>query len=182
MPKNQRPAVGADKRPKLTLVPDLELDEESPLASAAVEPSPDERRSRPGEHVPVRLEVDVDREFFSYATSGEIDFPEDFDGPIEVVMTAQKYLIGRQSNKRSIEPDIDLSVLTLDPAVSIEHAQVQLDHGTTVTVTDLGSTNGTVVGVPSGPDIDANTQVPVAEGSSVYLGAWTKLTVVRIGW
>ncbi len=181
MNKDQDNNLGG--RPKLTVVPDLEPESESPAASTAVDSDTDESAATNGQrHLPVRLHISVDREFFSYATSGEIDFPEDFEGPIEVVVTDSDCLIGRRSDKRSVEPDIDLAVLTADPAVSIEHARIHVGPNNEITITDLGSTNGTVVGVPAGPDIDSNTKVPLAEGSSAYLGAWSKVTVDGVGW
>ncbi len=172
-----------DGRPNLTVVPDLEPEPASPVASSAIDSDVEEPSSVVGRrHLPVRLHITVDREFFSYATSGEIDFPDDFEGPIEVVITNGECLIGRRSDKRSVDPDIDLADLTGDPAVSIEHARVCVGPANEISIIDLESTNGTVVGLPAGPDIDPNTKIPLPEGSSAYLGAWTKLTVDGIGW
>ena len=61
--------------------------------------------------------------------------------------------------------------LTWEQSVSRRHAEVVVDH-TTVTVRDLGSTNGTFVG---GQRITAET--PVASGTEITFGR----TVVRLG-
>jgi hypothetical protein len=44
------------------------------------------------------------------------------------------------------------------------------------TITDLGSTNGTRVDV-AGEPIEPGTPVALAPGASVFVGAWTRITI-----
>ncbi|HQV57584.1 MAG TPA: FHA domain-containing protein [Ilumatobacteraceae bacterium] len=88
-------------------------------------------------------------------------------------------LIGRTSQSRGVRPEIALDA---DTGVSRRHAQFVRD-GDNVSIVDLSSTNGTYV-VYDGeqPDDDApaiqpGVAVAIDDGDSVYVGAWTKLTI-----
>ncbi len=88
-------------------------------------------------------------------------------------------LIGRSSQSRGIHPEI---ALDRDTGVSRRHAQfVRIGDG--LAVVDLSSTNGTFV-VRSGeapsddaPSLEPGVTAALSDGDSVYLGAWTRLSV-----
>ena len=97
------------------------------------------------------------------------------DRTVEVV--ADEVRIGRKSTRRNIYPDVDLSVAPEDVAVSREHARITMAADDTTTVEDLGSANGTYLN--DGPDpIAPNIAVPLKNGDRIYVGAWTRLTLV----
>jgi len=122
-------------------------------------------------------EVTADRDWYANkSTVGTEPFPDD-QAPRVVALAGSTVLIGRQSTSRGVFPEIDAGD---DSAVSRRHAQlVSNDDGWQVV--DLDSTNGTYV-QPAGsaPPDDALTSgqpAPVADGDSVLVGAWTRITV-----
>ena len=88
-------------------------------------------------------------------------------------------LIGRTSQSRGVRPEITLDG---DTGVSRRHAQFVRD-GDNLSVVDLSSTNGTYVvyegEIPTGdtPAVAPGVSTAIDDGDSVYLGAWTRLTV-----
>ncbi|MBC8142027.1 MAG: FHA domain-containing protein, partial [Armatimonadetes bacterium] len=86
-----------------------------------------------------------------------LDFPEN--------------LIGRRSERRAIYPEIDLSG---DSGVSSRHALLYREADGSLTVLDVGSTNGTQVG---GVEIAPGVRVPLTPGDSITVGCWTRLTL-----
>ncbi|WP_018635652.1 FHA domain-containing protein [Parafrankia elaeagni] len=96
-----------------------------------------------------------------------------------VQLAGPRAVIGRRSRSRGQAPALDLSLPPRDPGVSRAHARLERHADGTVTVTDLGSANGTWLG----PDadrlirLDAEAPVPLAEADRVFVGAWTRLTV-----
>lgn len=126
----------------------------------------------------VRVEVAVDRPYFeTVVADGELAFPDPMPASQVIDLAGVELHVGRTSESKAIHPDIDIAALTTDPAVSSRHAVLRIDELGVVTVTDVGSTNGTYVGSIDSPPIDEGIPVDVAVGTPIYLGAWTRLTV-----
>ncbi len=130
----------------------------------------------------VRFEVGVDRAYFDAVVSeGELEFPDPVPAPKELEVVGAEIHIGRTSQSRAIHPDLDIADLTGDPAVSSRHAVVRVGADGLLTVTDVGSTNGTIVGLPTETAIPEGQPRPVADGAAFYVGAWTRVIVTRLG-
>lgn len=99
--------------------------------------------------------------------------------PVIVPLTVRSVLVGRISRSRNIHPEVDCGA---DIGVSRRQAQLSTD-GTRWWIEDLQSSNGTYVGLASGP-LPTVPLVPgqrreLAEGDRVYVGAWTRIVVRR---
>ncbi len=126
----------------------------------------------------LRFDVSADRTYFDAVVSvGELQFPDPVPEAKQIDLETMEIHIGRTSQSRAIHPDLDIAELTGDPAVSSRHAVVRVASDGSLTVTDIGSTNGTIVGPVDGEAIKAGEAVPLDSGSSVYLGAWTRLHI-----
>jgi len=79
-------------------------------------------------------------------------------------------LIGRRSAARGILPSITLN----DPGVSHRHLMVYRNPDATLTVSDLGSTNGTFLN-GSTERLEPGVKTPVTDGDRVELGRWTRI-------
>lgn len=124
----------------------------------------------------VRVEVSVDQAYYaSVVSAGELPLPQPIPAPVYLDLTGTEIHIGRVSESRAIHPDIDVAQLTGDPAVSSRHAVVRGASDGTLTVTDVGSTNGTYVGSFTGSGIVIGQPVVIGSGVDVYVGAWTRL-------
>lgn len=128
--------------------------------------------------VPWVVVVEVDPKW--YELKGSLaDAPLPPDNTYTVALHATTSLIGRTSKSKSVKPDIALDA---DTGVSRRQAQLVAD-GTSLSVVDLASTNGTfVVGPAVDPDADieplaADEVRQLSDGDRVYVGAWTRLTV-----
>ncbi|GAB3204113.1 FHA domain-containing protein [Nocardia tengchongensis] len=84
-------------------------------------------------------------------------------------------LIGKRSASQGLHPEIDLSVAPADIAVSRSHAMLHIK-GATLTVTDLGSTNGTCINESPTP-IAPKTAIPLRDGDRIHVGGWTTITL-----
>jgi hypothetical protein len=80
-------------------------------------------------------------------------------------------LIGRRSAARGILPSISLS----DPGVSHRHLMVYRDPDGSLTVSDVGSTNGSFLN-GSSDRLEPGVKTPVADGDSIEVGRWTRIT------
>lgn len=129
---------------------------------------------------PMHAKVSVDVEFFA-ASVGDVDLtlPDPLPDVQIVPLTGIRILIGRTSTSRGIFPEIDVLALTDDPAVSSRHAMLERDASHTWTLTDLGSTNGTFLTSAADSAIEAGTALPIAAGTTIYLGAWTRIDLAE---
>ena len=76
-----------------------------------------------------------------------------------------------------MEPEIDLGIRPTDRGVSTQHAVLRVrDSG--LTITDLGSTNGTSLN--DRDDLLVNgEETRLHDGDRIHVGAWTTITVVQ---
>ncbi|MFF0493110.1 FHA domain-containing protein [Nocardia sp. NPDC004068] len=126
--------------------------------------------------------VTADREFYErvQARKGpdadQVQFPSYYP-PRRIALRGNDFLIGKRSVSQGVHPDIDLGIAPIDIGVSRAHARLRID-GDAITITDLGSTNGTSL---DGSDdlIPADTPVPLADGARIHVGGWTTITVTR---
>ncbi len=124
--------------------------------------------------------VSVDLDFFNASVGDvELTLPDPVPDPQVVPLAGIRILIGRTSSSRGIFPEIDVRALTDDPAVSSRHAMLERDASTNWTLTDLGSTNGTFLTPAAEKAIDAGTAHPIAAGTTIYLGAWTRIVLAE---
>lgn len=124
--------------------------------------------------------VAADRQFYQrvLARGGpdSVEFP-DFFPERRITLRANATLIGRHNRDQGIEPEIDLGIHPVDRGVSTQHAVLRIrDSG--VTVTDLGSTNGTSIN-ESDAFLRNGEETPLADGDRIHVGAWTTITIVQ---
>jgi hypothetical protein len=124
--------------------------------------------------------VNADREFYErvLAQGGPdtVEFPQFFPER-RIVLQGDTTLIGRGNPKQGVEPEIDLGIHPADRGVSTQHAVLRIrDSG--LTVTDLGSTNGTSLN-DSTDRLPEGDEIPLADGDRIHIGAWTTITVVH---
>ena len=123
--------------------------------------------------------VTADREYYKrvIARGGPdtVEFPEFF--PERRIVLYGTTLIGRTNRKQGVDPGIDLGIHPGDRGVSTQHAVLRFrDSG--LTITDLGSTNGTSVN--DSDDLLGNgIETALADGDSIHVGAWTTITVAK---
>ncbi len=123
--------------------------------------------------------VTADKEYYKrvIARGGPdtVDFPEVF--PERRILLRDRTLIGRHNRRQGVEPGIDLGIQPMDRGVSTQHAVLQVrDSG--LTITDLGSTNGTSLN--DSDDLLANgEEIELSDGDRVHVGAWTTITVAK---
>jgi hypothetical protein len=124
--------------------------------------------------------VAADREFHERVLERDgpdtVDFPS-FYRERRITLHDSTALIGRAKPEQGLEPEIDLGIPPVDRGVSSQHAVLRIsDSG--ITVTDIGSTNGTSL---NGSDdlLPKNVETPLADGDRIHVGAWTTITVVK---
>lgn len=105
-----------------------------------------------------------------------VAFP-DYYPARRIPLQGSDILIGKHSASQGLHPDIDLAIAPADIAVSRSHAILHLN-GDSLTVTDLGSTNGTCLNGSDTP-IAAKTPVLLRPGDRIHVGGWTTITVTR---
>ncbi len=120
--------------------------------------------------------VATDRAQFDRVGDATVVFPVGVADRV-AELNADRALIGRKSTSRNIHPEVDLSLTPEDVAVSRQHAEIVRAADGTFTVTDLGSSNGTFLN-GSAAAMSPNTPMPLANGDSISVGAWTTLTLV----
>ena len=142
-------------------------------------PAPAEPSSAPGS-ASWTVVIAADREFYARVVARDgpdtVEFPE-FFRERRMSLSGGTFLIGRANPRQGLEPDIDLGLHPADRGVSSQHAVLKVHDGD-LTITDIGSTNGTSL---NGSEIllGKNTETRLAAGDRIHVGAWTTLTVVR---
>ncbi|HMC71567.1 MAG TPA: FHA domain-containing protein, partial [Mycobacteriales bacterium] len=148
--------------------------------SALPEPSAAPSPAAGAESVGWTAVVNADREFYErvLAQGGPdtVEFPQVFPER-RIVLAGNTTLIGRGNAKQGVEPEIDLGIHPADRGVSTQHAVLRIrDSG--LTVTDLGSTNGTSLN-GSNDRLAEGEETPLADGDRIHVGAWTTITIVH---
>lgn len=149
----------------------------APVAEPVVVPPPE-----PAAEVsaPWSVTVAADREFYERVLKRDgpdtVAFPDYF--PFRrIPLHGSSALIGRGKPEQGITPEVDLGVRPADRGVSSQHAVLRVtDAG--LTITDLGSTNGTTLNGSEdllAPDVE----VPLSDGDRIHVGAWTTITVAK---
>jgi FHA domain len=92
--------------------------------------------------------------------------------PQTIVLDKPTTLMGRTSQARAIYPDISLD---LDDAVSHRHAIFSLQSDGSLTLRDIGSSNGTIL---NDVELKPLTDVVLKLGDSIVLGHWTRITII----
>lgn len=123
----------------------------------------------------------ADREFYVRVQSRKgpdaerVEFP-DFYPERRITLRGNQFLIGKRSASQGIVPEIDLGIAPVDIGVSRAHAMIQVDQGGALTITDLGSTNGTSL---DGAEKSITPQQAIAlrEGSRIHVGGWTTIAI-----
>ncbi|MCX4093264.1 FHA domain-containing protein [Nocardia sp. alder85J] len=92
-----------------------------------------------------------------------------------IALYGNDFLIGKHSVSQGLLPEIDLGIAPVDIGVSRTHARLHVDE-TGLTITDLGSTNGTSL---NGSDdlIPARIPIPLQPGDRIHVGGWTTITI-----
>ncbi|WP_068056611.1 FHA domain-containing protein [Nocardia xishanensis] len=124
--------------------------------------------------------VTADRAFYDRVLAREgpdadrVEFPAYYP-PRRITLRGNEILIGKRSVSQGLHPGIDLGIAPADVGVSRAHALLHLTP-TGLTVTDLGSTNGTSLN-DSDDLIPAEQPVALRSGDRVHVGAWTTITL-----
>ncbi len=151
----------------------------APAADPAAPATPPPAGAETAEWVAI---VSADHRYFesNQAESPEAAMTFPTDAAVrEVPLTADEVLIGRRSDSKGIFPAIDLSEPPSDPGVSRRHAILRLNLDGWVVV-DQGSTNGTLVRGALTP-ISPGDAVRLHDGDHLHVGAWTRITLRRVG-
>jgi hypothetical protein len=121
--------------------------------------------------------VSADRAQFDRQAVSGLTFPVDY-GNRRFGLLAGPNRIGRSHGAPDEElPEIDLAAPPpVDPGISRLHAVLEAREDGTCVLRDLGSTNGTFVRDEPGP-IPPHSEVPIADGDRIRLGAWTTITL-----
>lgn len=140
--------------------------------------------STPGPGVPGAVAwvatITADREFYDrvQARKGpdadQVEFPA-FYPERRITLRGTDILIGKHSVSQGLQPEIDLGIAPADAGVSRAHAIIRLTE-TGITITDLGSTNGTSLN-GSEDLIPAEAPVQLQSGDRIHLGGWTTIIV-----
>jgi len=121
--------------------------------------------------------VSCDREHFdTIVGSAGLEYPDPEPAPTSIALGGGKVLIGRHNQSRGVYPEIDIDASTGDPAASTRHAMLREISRGVWTLTDLNSTNGTMLDDATSP-LAPGTAVPVTAGSVIYVGAFTRITL-----
>ncbi|KAA0080536.1 FHA domain-containing protein [Mycolicibacterium sp. P9-64] len=124
--------------------------------------------------------VSADRKFYERVLAREgpdtVDFPAYFPER-RIPLQSNTALIGRGNPNQGVQPEIDLGIHPADRGVSSQHAVLRI-HDSGLTVTDIGSTNGTTLN-DSDDRLGDGEETPLADGDRIHVGAWTTITVVQ---
>jgi hypothetical protein len=116
-------------------------------------------------------------QFDRHGVSG-VTFPVDY-GERRFTLLEGENRIGRgRGGPTEDAPEIDLAGGPIDPGVSRLHAVLEQREDGGCVLRDVGSTNGTFMGDEPAP-IPPHTDVPLADGDRIRMGAWTAITLRR---
>ncbi len=124
--------------------------------------------------------IGADRDFYervrAHGGPDTVEFPAFFPER-RIVLRGATTLVGRCNREQGVEPEIDLGIHPADRGVSTQHAVLRMrDSG--LTVTDLGSTNGTTLNDSEELLVNGD-ETPLRDGDRIHLGAWTTITIVH---
>jgi hypothetical protein len=152
-------------------------------ATEVTESEPEEQEGPPAPPAPPPgpgdwyVVVEADQEWFerneAEGTAGAVSFPTDV-APWQLTLTGDEVLIGRRSETRTAQPDMEIE----DPGVSRRHAVLRKQSDGTWSIVDEQSTNGTWIDRAVDP-IVAGEPEALNDGSIVHIGAFTRLTIRR---
>lgn len=117
----------------------------------------------------------ADRDYYDRVAPEGVPFPLHCP-PRTYLLGGAQLRIGRLSNSRGIQPEVDLTGAPEDSAISHLHCILIEQPDGSYSVVDPGSTNGTTVNDDPTP-LMANVAVPLADGDRIHLGAWTTITI-----
>lgn len=144
-----------------------------PAPSAAAAPVPS------GRTVCWTAVITADRDLYKRVLAQEgpdtVEFPLYFPER-RIDLQGDTTLIGRGNRKQGVEPEIDLGIHPADRGVSTQHAVLRI-HDSVLTITDLGSTNGTYLNGDN--RLAEGEETPLADGDRIHVGAWTTINIVR---
>ena len=118
--------------------------------------------------------AEADRGYYDRNAVDGVDFPA-VCPTRTFTLSGPEIRIGRRSQSKGINPEIDLSGPPLDPGISHLHA-VLIATSEGWSLTDPGSTNGTTIN-DSNELLAPSAIVPVSDGDRIHLGAWTTITL-----
>jgi|GEM_PF-6136071 len=148
------------------------LEEPAPLLDPEVKTQIEKAR--------ISIAVSYSREFFDVVVAGgEVDFPATNLEETRINFSQSLVEVGRLDTKRGVSPDLDLSSVTGDSAVSVKHCTISLSSQGELSLTDHGSTNGTYLELDPATPIDSHVQKTISFGQPIYVGAWTQIIVNR---
>ena len=117
----------------------------------------------------------ADRDYYDRVAPEGVPFPLHCP-PRTFLLAGGEIRVGRHSNSRGIQPEVDLAGAPEDGAISHLHCLlIEQDDGS-YSLVDPGSTNGTSLNDDPTP-LMANTSVALADGDCIHLGAWTTITI-----
>ena len=123
--------------------------------------------------------VTADRDLYKRVLAQQgpetVEFPLYFPER-RIILQGNSTLIGRGNRKQGVDPEIDLGIHPADRGVSTQHAVLRI-HDSVLTVTDLGSTNGTYLNGDN--RLAEGEETPLVDGDRIHIGAWTTITIVR---
>ena len=148
---------------------------DSALPEPAAAPQPTEASASIEWTATVTADQDYYKRVIARGGPDTVEFPEFF--PERRITLYGNTLIGRANRKQGVEPGIDLGIHPGDRGVSTQHAVLRIrDSG--LTITDLGSTNGTSLN--DSDDLLGNgEEIALADGDRIHVGAWTTITVTK---
>jgi hypothetical protein len=121
----------------------------------------------------------ADREYFDRVAPEGVTFP--IHCPARTfLLSGEQIRIGRRSNTRGIQPEIDLSGAPEDGAISHLHCILLHQPDGSYSLVDPGSTNGTTLNDDPIP-VMANISMALSDGDRIHLGAWTTITIRALG-
>jgi FHA domain len=122
--------------------------------------------------------VTADRAQFDRLAADGVSFPDGYRER-RFPLREGENRIGRSRGHPGEEaPEIDLAPPPFDPGISRLHAVLVCRPDGACVLRDLESTNGTALG-DEPASIAPRTDVPVVDGDSIHVGAWTTITLRR---